>query len=498
MLIIGGISLYRSFAMYEEKKTFDVLKGKVPDFCSIVYKQEEWTNEINEKKKEIEFLNGTEPVLDNNQELIPVVIDRCGNAHKVNTGKKWYDYEHKEWANAVILTEEGKKQQIQDGGLIDEKYIESYFVWIPKYKYKIFDMGTYTGLTTTKENQEQAIEIIFGTENTTNEGKTNEENECATPTESGGTGTCKEGKWMTHPAFLAFEGTTGLWVGKFETGYNQDEDNSLKDTNSWKQTGAEKDTNEPTKVIIKPNVYSWRKITVGNAFNTSKQYKPELQSHMMKNTEWGAVAYLSHSKYGICDDDTCLEVRINNSSNFVTGVSAKIAPTTGYNEYKDYTNTTPGKANEKSNVYPTSVEASTTKNNSGIFDMSGGAWEYVAGYMSGRVGLSGLTESTDLIEENSKYFDKYTNSHDSHFYKRILGDATGEMGPFSTKTFNNSTNWESSWYEDYAWFVWSSIPWFLRGGFPASGVLAGVFAFNRTDGGSQAYRGYRVALAPSA
>ena len=33
-MIIGGISLYRSFAMYEEKKTFDVLKGTVPDFKS--------------------------------------------------------------------------------------------------------------------------------------------------------------------------------------------------------------------------------------------------------------------------------------------------------------------------------------------------------------------------------------------------------------------------------------------------------------------------------
>ncbi len=33
-MIIGGISLYQSFAMYEEKKTFDVLKGTVPDFNS--------------------------------------------------------------------------------------------------------------------------------------------------------------------------------------------------------------------------------------------------------------------------------------------------------------------------------------------------------------------------------------------------------------------------------------------------------------------------------
>ncbi len=32
LLIVGGISLYRSFALYKEAKTFDVLQGTVPDF----------------------------------------------------------------------------------------------------------------------------------------------------------------------------------------------------------------------------------------------------------------------------------------------------------------------------------------------------------------------------------------------------------------------------------------------------------------------------------
>ena len=69
-------------------------------------------------------------------------------------------------------------------------------------------------------------------------------------------------------------------------------------TDSWKVDGAQQNT----EVVIKPSVYSWRNINVSNAFYTSYNYKRDLESHMMKNTEWGAVAYLTQSKYGRCDE----------------------------------------------------------------------------------------------------------------------------------------------------------------------------------------------------
>ena len=34
IVLVGGITLYRTFALYEEKKEFNVLKGRVPDFVS--------------------------------------------------------------------------------------------------------------------------------------------------------------------------------------------------------------------------------------------------------------------------------------------------------------------------------------------------------------------------------------------------------------------------------------------------------------------------------
>ena len=86
---------------------------------------------------------------------------------------------------------------------------------------------------------------------------------------------------------------------------------------------------------------------------------------MMKNTEWGAVAYLSYSAYGIQD-----KVRINNNSLSITGYAANNEPTcgnTGTNEECNrYCND--GTCNT---AYPNSVLASTTGNIAGVFDMAG-------------------------------------------------------------------------------------------------------------------------------
>ena len=40
-----------------------------------------------------------------------------------------------------------------------------------------------------------------------------------------------------------------------------------------------------------------------------------MSSHMMKNSEWGAVAYLTHSKYGLDGK----EIAINDNSNYTGG-----------------------------------------------------------------------------------------------------------------------------------------------------------------------------------
>ena len=206
---------------------------------------------------------------------------------------------------------------------------------------------------------------------------------------------------------------------------------------------------------------------------------------MMKNTEWGAVAYLSHSKYGIG-----YKININNNSSYKTGYSA--LPSTNQQTYPG----TSGDGSSYNQAYNTEIGylASTTGNITGVYDMSGGAWEYVAGYISGKPGSSGLTPTN----YDSKYFDVYNASSTTTSYQyRILGDATGEVGPFNSYLDgDNSSRYHSSWYASFVHFVDSSSPWFVHGGYYLYGGLAGQFSFGRNSGGSINSYGFRIVITP--
>ena len=395
--------------------------------------------------------------------LVPVTIDSDGTVKYADTSKSWYNYCDKIWANAVIL-EDGTNYKA--GDTISEADIQSYFVWIPKYKYKLWNVDTPI-------EKVHEIEIVFDETNTTDvEGVS-----CKTPMTSGESGNCKNGEYMTHPAFISMN-VNGFWVGKYETGYKGATSVATSQVNA----------NETRKVIIKPNVYSWRGITAKNIFETSYNYKRNLESHMMKNTEWGAVAYLSHSKYGINT-----EININNNSSYKTGYSS--SPTT--NQL-----TIPGDSGDNNNyntAFNTAIgyKASTSGNISGVYDMSGCAWEYVSAYITGKPGSSGFSTTT-LANYDSKYFDVYNASSTISTYQyRILGDATGEMGPFKQYLDGDkASRWHSGWYGDLSSFVNSSEPWFGRGGHYTHGVLAGAFYFYRNTGGTDSSVGFRIVLTP--
>ena len=437
-----------------------------------------------------EILNGSYPVLKDN--LVPVVISDTGVVTKADINKEWYSYEKKNWANSVILKDESVVYK--NGEEIPEDNIESYFVWIPKYSYQLWDLGNYSGLTSISDKT-QEIKIKFGTSNTSD----NVTGECTTPMKdnqgiAGTSGNCKVGDYMTHPAFLAFD-TTGLWVGKFEIGYDGATSTAAAQVNSV----------DTSKIIIKPNVYSWRNITVGNMFKNGYDYQRNLDSHMMKNTEWGSVAYLQHSAYG-----SQASVRINNNSAFITGYAGNEEPTVGYNIGTSIAgnrieSTDLGKDGTYTVNYlnTNSIVASTTNNYSGIYDTSGSAWEYVMGYTTSAKIAGGNSSITSLYSNffsdsaYSKYFDKYTSTVNTNYNNRILGDATGEMGHFgSEKDPDGGTRNKSSWYKDYAHFAYSSNPWFVRGGNWIIGTSAGAFAFGDYAGSAYADGSYRIVLAP--
>ncbi len=401
-----------------------------------------------------EILNGTDPEI--KDDLIPVTLSNDGTVKYADIYKEWYSYENKEWANAVILNE-GVTYTV--GDIIQESDIESYFVWIPRYKYQIFDEGNYTNQESdTKPSTSIAKEIQIEFESNSIEPSTGS----------------KVNEWLTHPAFTNFD-VNGFWVGKYETGY--------KGASSTEE--AQVNEENSNKVIVKPNVYSWRKLTVSNVFKTAYNYNRDLDSHMMKNTEWGAVAYLSHSKYGINT-----EIRMNNNSNHLTGYAA--VDGTDQSSY-------PGDSGTTSDVTlpyntETGYKASTTGNITGIYDMSGGAWEYVAGHMPSAKDLSGFTE--EEITKYSKYFDLYsTNSSYISYNNRILGDATGEMGPFYYYADNdNIKRYHNNWYGDGSNFVDSYNSWFIRSGAYDYGVHSGQFYFFVHTGSGNIGASFRIVL----
>ena len=405
--------------------------------------------------------------------MIPVVISDTGITKTISKDDtSWYNYKKKQWANVVLVNNNSRANYLNTTGVtVNEDDILAYYVWIPRYKYKIWSVDNND-----KEGKEQEIEIVF-------------ENKSDSKT----LGT-QIGEYRTHPAFTFGDiELNGIWVGKFET------------------TGT---ADTPT---IKPNVQSLGSQKISAQFTTAQKLgtstygsTSKVDAHMMKNSEWGAVAYLSHSKYGVNR-----EVYINNSSNYYTGRSGgNVGGSTAINTvYTDRTETTqyvgPGfytwdgylleyNTQNKTTIHDISKVASTTGNITGVYDMSGGTWEYVMGVFansdgilwsgssttsnSGFTGLLGSNGSsyTGVDFPDSKYYDVYKAANGTSI--NALTACDGGI------CYGHGLSEANKWYGDYASFVNANFPWSLRGGHSSLGAGAGAFGFN--DNGGHAYNGY--------
>ncbi len=352
--------------------------------------------------------------------MIPIAYDGTNwvKADTNNTDNNWYNYKNKMWANAVMVTSDKRDTYMNanNGTVIPEDDILAYYVWIPRYRYKLFNVDFTSGTSP----QVIDVEFVYGTS------RQNDETTCQVS--DTGEETCinkSNGNWYTHPAFtLGDTELKGIWVGKFEV------------------------SGSSTAPRVKPGVSSLTSITVANMYSAGKLFRStdyitsnginQSDSHMMKNIEWGAVAYLKQSNYGL----GIIEIGANNNYNYRTGCG--IAKS--------------GMGSTSCNTYNTSTGmlASTTGNITGVYDMSGGAYEYVMGNYNKTTGSSGLTISGVPAE----HIDIYSGSSVSASH---LGDATGET---------------AGWYSDYADFVNSSNPWFTRGGnFYDTMSYGGIFSF---------------------
>ena len=406
-----------------------------------------------------------------NEGLIPVVFDTTSGTVVKTIGKNdsdWYNYNKQKWANAVLVKESSRSTyQNTSGVTVSEKDILGYFVWIPRYRYKIWTTGV------SNSGKEQEIDIIF-------EGK-NETKAVATQT----------GGYYTHPAFT-FGGTQldGFWIGKFETGGTANEPKVKPDVKALVNQNIS--TQFTTALKFAGGTQSGSTVTFDG--NSTYGLTSKTDSHMLKNSEWGAVAYLSHSKYG-----ANREVYINNSSGLYTGRSggnvSGSTPINGaytdqtstaqYNSYGFYTwdgyllnyNT-----NTRSSTRNLNKVASTTGNIYGVYDMSGGAYEYVMGNFANTIGNSGFTTLPD-----SKYYDVYSSDV-------FTGTSTTNINFCTLATCGgHALNETAGWYSDSSRFVYSSSAWFRRGGY-YNGSASGIFYFYYNSGTNVASFSFRTCL----
>ena len=434
-----------------------------------------------------------------------------------NTDKdEWYSYNDKEWANA----------QTEDGSM---------WVWIPRYAYRI-----------NKSTKTCDIVFLIGTSDNYYD-KDGKVQTAQRQTSNGQTIKTDGEAYTVHPAFTNESNIgyvnggwkkelTGIWVSKFEAGYfdknlvdadKEKYSSSVNYSQTYGYTPAEKNEDarnyldgvygSKTIAIKYPTFqggkYSMNYINHNDAFNISKAIAGDsnniyglksnsTDSHLIKNSEWGAVAYLGQSQYGLYNKN----IRINNvnmgdNSHFVyamTGYAAK---------EEDAANTTNTDAiawNQTGGEL-----ASTTGTIYGIYDMSGGTWERSASLVNNcnsRLNEFGSSLMYSLKDgKSSEYVTVYETdtsvdntgvswtdgnllkTNEANYKKNTkYGDAIKETSTAGTGN--------TSWNGDYSYFAGLYDPFFIRGGYCWGRSGAGLFYFYRSDGTSHYVCGFRSVL----
>ncbi len=365
---------------------------------------------------------------------------------------QWYDYDKQMWANAASVTSSYRNVAI--GTTIPESEINAYFVWIPRYEYQYTNLETSYAGGTKEQPGEIKINFIVTSK------------------------TSPSNNYKIHPAFT-FDGKqlSGIWVGKFET------------------TGS---TSMPT---IKPNVNSLTGISIADNLSLSRKFSlngnsyginTNADAHMMKNSEWGAAAYLSQSKYG----------KRGNSS--YSGANKEIYFNNNWNNSKILTGCSMGKPSSTiiessttcSYTYEKSPEgtgASTTGTIYGVYDMSGGAEEHMMmlvptdGVCWGCQGLPSPNSSYNYAGFGSAPAEKYYEIYDN----------TNLNGVYYGHAFSET----SGWYEEFGWVGSTknppynyNYPWIIRGGSCRMTQKAGIFVYSSSSGQATALYGFRVVM----
>lgn len=413
-------------------------------------------------------------MFDANNETVILTVDGSGKVvDSEGNQADWYNYDEKRWANAVTVDDEGN--------------ITGYYVWIPRFAYSI-NSGYHS--------QYVGIKKILFLEGGTNKDKYGKyHSSFYEDVEYIGD---RQLKYLVHPAFSFGGNITGFWMAKFEA--SEAENGDLRFL--------------PGVAAIRNTTSDKTAVTIGYAFDRSMGLKDECgfleeqkaDTHLVKNIEWGAMASLTSSKYGKESEEVWINnyyPKENKVSNTRTGYGSNKSNsavfTTKSTEAVDYKTEVGGK-----------IQQSTTGNVYGIYDTSGGVWEFVAGHINARdyydnvlnTDIENVVKSygANLYETSYKYKDLYPMSesngdNDNYNLSSVRkGDGIWET---SSSGYTNVSQYLPSWYNDNSAMPNGRYPFFVRGGSYNLQEKAGIYSFMPSNGAKHVATGFRVIIAKS-
>ena len=304
------------------------------------------------------------PVLEDG--MIPVYYDegdwKIASATNGDESKLWYNYGDSRWANVVIVNTD-KYDERKPGTVVSGSDILAHYVWIPRFKYKLWN--SEEEITDTYNAYEKGIDVVF-----------------ESGVNSSGTVKCVDGKclaknnnYLTHPAFG--EDLRGFWISKYEI---SSDSKFVPNTEALKNESLDNYT------------------TMINNLSKTYGFGENTTSHVVTNMEWGATLYLSHSKYGVCVDNSCKSILANGSY-----------------------------------ISESNKQDTTTRNVYGVYDMAGASGEYTVG----TTGL-GSALSEVLVSDNETWYNGfYANSSKEYVIRGGVEKGlfyTGDVGMYDVST----------------------------------------------------------------
>ena len=514
--------------------------------------------------------NGERITIDYDNGLIPVRYESgdwvvVTDYDLANSTDNWFNYADKRWANAVTVKADKLADYVAATGdsnrtVVNNDDVLGYWVYIPRYAYEVqrrdatdrwvsasnYDIKFETGDDLVKIPAKCNMNTAVKLEQNINSA-VDYRTECGLNREYPGndSGLADGGTtWATHPAFIWGDQTlNGIWVGKFET------------------------TGTVVLPTIRPNELSNTKQSIGEFYTAAKHIgiydrnntggspvsSDEVtlnatgswgslhslglsSSHMLKNSEWGAVVYLATSNYGTGVSGVAVNTAnpargstdgdgdaVDTSANVGGGITGCGAGSVNGAKFANGQVTNSEACGSSDNAYNgvDGRRASTTGNEYGIYDMAGGAYEYVSANLSSS---SQLSESNDGISQPAvkPYVDLYSTedgftSHGdsgSHPVSWSQPDKEGGWQEFywnndvctwsncggqalhETKVVQSVNEWGQSWLSNGPHFVRQSGTWFIRGGCAGEdGTGAGLFSsFGKQSSGASGNVTYRASL----